>query len=176
MNNHRSAISAFHEQIQGKPVGEHPRVCALLAGIFNSRPPKPKYCFIWNVQTVIEFIRKEWGRNQELSDKFLTYKLTMLMALASSSHAVDMKHLRDHTFMTSKKNVQFLHPLPTFSVCPNGSESGETPHPCKSNLRLPTTSTPEPPPLPSPLVFLQKIGMLKGKPKCCLKPVCREHL
>ena len=57
INNHRSAISAFHEQIQGKPVGEHPRVCALLAGIFNSRPPQPKYCFISNVQTVIEFIR-----------------------------------------------------------------------------------------------------------------------
>ena len=46
INNHRSAISAFHEQIQGKPVGEHPRVCALLVGIFNSRPPQPKYCFI----------------------------------------------------------------------------------------------------------------------------------
>ena len=28
INNHRSAISAFHEQIQGKPVEEHPRVCA----------------------------------------------------------------------------------------------------------------------------------------------------
>ena len=53
INNHRSAISAFHEHVLGKPVGEHPRVCALLTGIFNSRPPQPKYCFIWNVQTVI---------------------------------------------------------------------------------------------------------------------------
>ena len=42
INNHRSAISAFHEQIQGKPVGEHPRVCDLFARIFNSRPPQPK--------------------------------------------------------------------------------------------------------------------------------------
>ena len=54
INNHRSAISAFHQQIQEKPVVENPRVCALLAGIFNSRPPQPKYCFIWNVQTVID--------------------------------------------------------------------------------------------------------------------------
>ena len=46
INNHRSAISAFHQQIQEKPVVENPRVCALLAGIFNSRPPQPKYCFI----------------------------------------------------------------------------------------------------------------------------------
>ena len=93
INNHRLAISAFHEQIQGKPVGEHPRVYALLAGIFNSRSPQPKYCFIWDVQTVIEFIRKEWGRNQELSDKFLTYKLTMLMALTSASLALGLQHL-----------------------------------------------------------------------------------
>ena len=63
INNHRSAISAFHEHIQGRPVGEHPRVCALLAGIFNRRHPQPKYCFIWNVQTVTEFIRNGWGRN-----------------------------------------------------------------------------------------------------------------
>ena len=49
INNYRSAISAFHEQIQGKPAGEHLRLCALLAGICNSRHPQPKYCFIWNV-------------------------------------------------------------------------------------------------------------------------------
>ena len=68
-------------------------MCALLAGIFDSRPPQPKYYFIWNVQTVIKFIRKEWGRNQELSDKFLTYKLTMLMALIETSRALDLQNV-----------------------------------------------------------------------------------
>ena len=46
INNYRSAISAFHEQIQEKPLGENLRLCALLAGIFKSRHPQPKYCFI----------------------------------------------------------------------------------------------------------------------------------
>ena len=46
INNYRSAISAFYEQIQEKHVGEHLRLCALLAGIFKSRHPQPKYCFI----------------------------------------------------------------------------------------------------------------------------------
>ena len=78
-------------------------MCALLAGIFNSTPPQPKYCFIWNVQTVIEFIRKEWGRNQELSDKFLTYKLTMLMALTSASLALGLQHL----------NIRFMVKTPS---------------------------------------------------------------
>ena len=48
INNYRSARSAFHDHIQGKPVGEHPRICSLVAGVFNSRPPQPRYCFIWN--------------------------------------------------------------------------------------------------------------------------------
>ena len=52
-------MSAFHDHIQGKPVGEHPRICSLVAGVFNSRPPQPRYCFIWNVQTVIDFIKSE---------------------------------------------------------------------------------------------------------------------
>ena len=48
----------------------HPcRVCAFLAGNFNLIFPQPKYRFIWNVQTVIDFIRKEWEINQELSDE-----------------------------------------------------------------------------------------------------------
>ena len=78
-------------------------MCALLAGFFNSSPPQPKYCFIWNVQTVIEFIRKEWGRNQELSNKFLTYKLTMLMALTSASRAIGLQHL----------NIRFMVKIPS---------------------------------------------------------------
>ena len=38
---HRSAISAFHEHIDRKPVGQHPQVCALMSGVINNRPPQP---------------------------------------------------------------------------------------------------------------------------------------
>ena len=62
MNNYRSAISAFHDHIKGKPVGEHPRICSFVAGVFDSRAPQPRYCFIWNVQTVIDFIKSEWDK------------------------------------------------------------------------------------------------------------------
>ena len=103
MNNYRSAISAFHDHIQGKPVGKHPRICSLVAGVFNSRPPQPRYCFIWNVQTVIDFIKSEWGQNEDLSDKYLTYKLTMLLALTSASRVLDLQHL-DIRFMAKGTN------------------------------------------------------------------------
>ena len=78
--------------------------------------------------------------------------------------------LRDHTFMTSKKNVQFLHPLPLFLSVRMGLNWASTPHPWTSKPSLKTTPSPAPQPSLYPFVFLQKIGMLKIKPKYCLKP------
>ena len=46
INLHRSAISAFHEYIDGLPVEKHPQICPLVSGVFNLRPPKPRYMFV----------------------------------------------------------------------------------------------------------------------------------
>ena len=43
---HRSAISAYHVHVDDNPIGQHPLVCSLLSGIFNSHPPQPKYLFV----------------------------------------------------------------------------------------------------------------------------------
>lgn len=43
LNVYHSALSATHPQIEGYNVGEHPLVVQLLKGIFNSRPPVPRY-------------------------------------------------------------------------------------------------------------------------------------
>ena len=110
INNHRSAISVYRENLYENI----PEYVLLLAGIFNTRrPPRPKYCFIWNVQTVIEFIRKKWGRNQELSDKFLTYKLTMLLALTSASRALGLQDLNIRFMVKTPSTFTFtFHKLP----------------------------------------------------------------
>ena len=42
INNYRSEISAFDDQIQGTPVREQPRVCSLVASVFHSRSPQPR--------------------------------------------------------------------------------------------------------------------------------------
>ena len=80
---------------------------ALLAEIFNSRPQQPKYCFIWNVQTVAEFIRKESVGNQELSEMFLAHKLTMLMAITSTSCALGLQHLNIRFMIKSNFTFTF---------------------------------------------------------------------
>ena len=73
---HRSAFSAYHEYKDEKPVGQHPKVCALLKGVFNKRPPQPRYEFIWDVQIVINYIKSEWGYSEGLSDKLSTLTLS----------------------------------------------------------------------------------------------------
>ena len=93
-------MTTFKESQWGTPPSPpFPRICSLVAGVFNSRPPQPRLCFIWNVQTVIDFIKSEWGQNEDLSDKYLTYKLTMLFALISASRVLGLQHL-DIRFMT----------------------------------------------------------------------------
>ena len=42
---HRSTISASHEPLCGFPIGQSPLVCSLLSGVFNHRPPHPRYTF-----------------------------------------------------------------------------------------------------------------------------------
>ena len=56
INSYCSAISMTHTPIDGVVVGKHPLVTRLMKGIFNCRPPQPRYAFIWDVGRVLEHI------------------------------------------------------------------------------------------------------------------------
>ena len=43
INSYRSAISMTHGAIDGVVVGKHPLVSRLMKGIYNQRPPQPRY-------------------------------------------------------------------------------------------------------------------------------------
>ena len=91
---YRLAILAFHNNIEGRPVGEHPRVSSLITGVFNNQPPQPKYnswCwFVWK--------RNFQPNNNDLSDKLLTFKVAMLLALTSASRVRGL-HIFDPRFL-----------------------------------------------------------------------------
>ena len=70
LNVYCSALSATHPQIEGFKVGEHPLVVQLLKGIFNSRPPTPRYTYTWDVSTVMSYL-ESLGPNEQLSLKQL---------------------------------------------------------------------------------------------------------
>ena len=64
VGNHRSEISAFHEGVDGKSIGENPQVSSLIMGIFNQRPPQPRYIFIWDIQLVLDYLKKHFPDNK----------------------------------------------------------------------------------------------------------------
>ncbi|XP_069089249.1 integrase/recombinase xerD homolog [Pleurodeles waltl] len=92
INNYRSAISAGHSPVQGKPVGEHNIVCKLIRGIRLSNPPRPRYTSLWDVNVVLTFI-SSWPDNELLSRKQLSAKLTLLLCLISCKRVSDVRSL-----------------------------------------------------------------------------------
>ena len=49
LNGYRSALSAYHPDIEGHKVGQHPLIRQLLKGAFNKNPPQPRYSGTWDV-------------------------------------------------------------------------------------------------------------------------------
>ena len=92
INTIRSAISMTHDHIEGTPIGKHPLVTRLLKGIYNSRPPQPRYSATWDVDVVIRYL-KTMGENDTLSLKQLSQKLALLMALVDASRISELQAL-----------------------------------------------------------------------------------
>ena len=61
-------------------IGQHPRVCRLMTGIFNNRPPKPRYTFVWDIETVLNYLSK-LPDNLNLPIRVLSHKLALLLSL-----------------------------------------------------------------------------------------------
>ena len=80
INTHRSAISTSHDPVEGFSVEKHPKISNLMVGVYNKRPPRPRYCCVWDIETVPRYLRS-LPRNKLLSTKNVTFKLTMLLAL-----------------------------------------------------------------------------------------------
>ena len=62
----RSAISAYHNAIDGKPVGQHPLIADIMASALSDKPPVPKYVDTWNVDVVLNYLQ-DLGPNASLT-------------------------------------------------------------------------------------------------------------
>ena len=102
LNIHRSAISAFHNVVGSVKVGQHPAVTGIMSAFFNARPPMPRYECTWDVNRVLDYIIS-LGENDNLALKQLTFKLTMLLALACAGRSSDL-HAFDVNFMKLQEN------------------------------------------------------------------------
>ncbi|XP_078503505.1 uncharacterized protein LOC144762235 [Lissotriton helveticus] len=92
VNSFRSALSAGHDFVDGKPIGEHHLITKLLRGVRMAKPPCPKYVALWDVSVVLRFL-EAWPPNASLSRKQLSAKLTMLLCLVSCKRISDVRAL-----------------------------------------------------------------------------------
>ena len=100
---HRAAIASIIDPLTNSPLSQHPMVCRFMKAVFQARPPPRKVKPIWSVSTVLEMLRS-WGSPEELSRQTLTWRVAMLLALASARRASDLSLLRideDHLFKTN---------------------------------------------------------------------------
>ena len=92
LNAYRSAIGSVYKKIDGVEVGKHPLIARVLKGVFNKRPPRPKYNSVWDVNQVLAWL-KLIGPSESLSLQDLTIKTTMLLALTRPCRGANLAAL-----------------------------------------------------------------------------------
>ena len=107
INSHRSAISHFHNPIEGFKAGQHPTVCKLLKGISRARPSQPRYTFIWDVEVVLKKMR-ELPANSKLPLSTLSFKLVTLLGLLSPSRGSELIYFDINSMGTTPTQYEFF--------------------------------------------------------------------
>ena len=87
INTARSALSFYCVIDQGHlTIGAHPLVSKFMKGVFNMKPPKPRYMEVWDARIVLNYLRK-LAPARTLSLQQLTLKVVVLIALTSAQRA-----------------------------------------------------------------------------------------
>lgn len=95
LNSHRSAISL----ILGPEMAQDTRISRFFKGIFQLRPSRPKYMNTWDPAVVLTYLRTL--DNNNISLQLLSYKLAVLLALASGQRVQTLS-------LIELKNIQCL--------------------------------------------------------------------
>lgn len=106
INTARSSLSAFVQLDTKDKIGTHPKVVRLLKGMFNSRPPTPRYSETWDVAIVLRVLRS-WSPRHKLTLKQLTLKLCMLLALLIAPRSQTLKAMTISGLKLNKKQASF---------------------------------------------------------------------
>lgn len=93
---YRSALNSFITTPESPDISLHPILRSFMKGVFNLRPPQPRYTTVWDANLVIQYFNR-LGDNGDLSLKQLTQKLAMLLILLSSTRGNSV-----HSFVLSK--------------------------------------------------------------------------
>ena len=91
----------------GAPVGQHPIITRLIKGVFNVRPPIPRYSNTWDVQRVLNHM-ESLGQSESLPLKAVTLKTVFLLAITRPSRSADLSQLDTSRMRSGVNGVTFL--------------------------------------------------------------------
>ena len=117
LNSYRSAISSTHEKVDGQLVGQHPIVTRVLKGVFNSRPPKPRYTSTWKVSQVVTWLDQQ--DNLHIPLLMLAMKAVTLCALSRPCRSAELANLSFQSLTFSPEGVS-ISPLAPPKQCQPG--------------------------------------------------------
>lgn len=101
----RSMLSSTLGPVEGYPIGRHPLVLRLMKGVYNIRPPAPKYNQTWDVEVVLSSFRRI--PNEGLSFAALSYKLVTLLALATMLRVSELASIDASSIRFDNDGVAF---------------------------------------------------------------------
>ena len=106
LNTARSALSCV-VYLDNLPASQHQLVRRFLKGVFENKPSPTRQCDIWDVNTVLNYL-KTWAPNSSVRLKEFTSKPNMLLALSYHSKK---------TSIGSSQHYRDLHVEDSFPVC-----------------------------------------------------------
>lgn len=97
LNTARCALSTFLVNKAGITIGNCANIKRFMKGVFELRPPMPRYKFIWDVSIVLDYLCN--FPNEEIQLNVLSYKCVMLLALCSlqrvqTLHSINVYDIR----------------------------------------------------------------------------------
>ena len=116
INSARSALSSIMDVTDGKTFGQSRDISAFCKGVFNLRPPQPKYKFMWDADAVVAFL-KTLSPAKDLPIGKLTRKLLLLMRLSTGCRGQLLHSL----------NLEGYRVTPYSRVFPVGLQKGDRP-------------------------------------------------
>ena len=106
INTARSALSSVVNVTESVSVGSLPIVSMFMKAVHNLRPPVPRYVKIWDLQEVLDYLKK-LGPARKLSLEVLSMKLCMLMLVASGQRPQLLPNLDTRNMNISKNSIVF---------------------------------------------------------------------
>ena len=106
LNTAKSALSSFVTLTDGQAVGTHPLICRFMRGVFNQKPPMPRYKTTWDVKLVLDLFRGQ-PTVSSLNLKELTLKTCMLIALVTAQRQQTLHLLNLEEMQVTSSSVIF---------------------------------------------------------------------